>query len=195
MELLACISPKQFISGSLLESRIIQIYTPDCIRVGAQSFQLFATLWTITHQAPLSMGFPRQEYWSGLPFSPSGDLPHSSIEPSSPASPALASRFFTTEPPGKPIYLIGALLKYVKFLFFEKFLLIKAFFIKIFDCQDTKTCEWCDIYTEYMEYYSVKKRTKFCICSNMDGLGNSMLSRIIQREKDKYCKTLPICRI
>ena len=159
MELLACISPKQFISGSLLESRIIQIYTPDCIRVGAQSFQLFATLWTITHQAPLSMGFPRQEYWSGLPFSPSGDLPHSSIEPSSPASPALASRFFTTEPPGKPIYLIGALLKYVKFLFFEKFLLIKAFFIKIFDCQDTKTCEWCDIYTEYMEYYSVKKRT------------------------------------
>lgn len=47
----------------------------------------------------------------------------------------------------------------------------------------------------YMEYYFSQKRTKFCICSNMDGLGNTMLSRIIQREKDKYCKTLPICRI
>ena len=37
--------------------------------------QLFATLWTIAHQTPLSMGFSRQEYWSGLPFSPPGDLP------------------------------------------------------------------------------------------------------------------------
>ena len=46
-----------------------------------------------------------------------------------------------------------------------------------------------------MEYYSVKKRTKFCICSNMDGLRDIMLSRVSQREKDKHCKTLPICRI
>ena len=43
--------------------------------------QLFATLWTVTHHAPLSMGFPRQEYWSGLPFPPSGDLPDWGIEP------------------------------------------------------------------------------------------------------------------
>ena len=56
------------------------------------------TACTVTHEAPLSMGFSRQEYWSGLPFSP-GDLPDSGIEP---ASPALASGFFTTEPPGKP---------------------------------------------------------------------------------------------
>ena len=49
--------------------------------------------------------------------------------------------------------------------------------------------------TTPMEYYSVKKRTKFSICSNMDGLGDIMLSRISQREKDKYCKTLPICII
>ena len=117
MELLACISPIQFILGSPLESRVTQICTPDYTRVGAQSFQLFATLLTIAHQALLSMGFPRKEYWSGLPFPPSEDLLHSSIEPSSPAFPALTKRFFTTEPPGKPIYLTGALLKYLKFLF------------------------------------------------------------------------------
>ena len=63
--------------------------------------QLFATPWTIACQAPLSMGFSRQEYWSGLPFPAPGDLPNPGIEPTSPVSPALAGRFFTTEPPGK----------------------------------------------------------------------------------------------
>ena len=48
---------------------------------------------------PLSMGFPRQEYWSGVPFSSPGDLPNPGIEP---VSPALAGGFFTTEPLGKP---------------------------------------------------------------------------------------------
>ena len=52
------------------------------------------TLWTIAPQAPLSTGFSRQEYWSGLPFPPPGDLPNQVIEPMSPVSPALASRFF-----------------------------------------------------------------------------------------------------
>ena len=47
-----------------------------------------ATPWTAAHQAPLSMGFPRQEYWSGLPFPPPGDLPDPGIEPVSLASPA-----------------------------------------------------------------------------------------------------------
>ena len=55
--------------------------------------QLFVTPWTIAHQAPLSMGFPRQEYWSGLPFPSPGDLPDSGIKP---ASPALAAGCFTT---------------------------------------------------------------------------------------------------
>ena len=64
--------------------------------------QLFATLWTVVHQAPLSMGFLRQEYWSGLPFLSPGDLPDPGIKPTSLASPALAGRFFTTELPGKP---------------------------------------------------------------------------------------------
>ena len=52
--------------------------------------------------APLSIGFPRQEYWSGLPIPPSGDLSDLGIQPMSPAAPALADRFFTTEPPAKP---------------------------------------------------------------------------------------------
>ena len=62
--------------------------------------QLFVTLWTIACQAPLYMAFPGQEYWNGLPFPPPGDLPNPGIKP---MSPALAGRFFTTEPPGKPI--------------------------------------------------------------------------------------------
>ena len=52
---------------------------------------------------PLSVGFPRQEYWDGLSFPIPGDLPYPGIEPVSPASPALAGGFFTTEPPGKLI--------------------------------------------------------------------------------------------
>ena len=64
--------------------------------------QPFATPWTVTLQAPLSMGFSQQEYWSGLPFPPPGDLPNPGIEPASPVSPTLAGEFFTTEPPGKP---------------------------------------------------------------------------------------------
>ena len=53
------------------------------------------TLWTAAHQAPLSMGFSRQEYWSGLPCPPPGDLPDPGFEPAS-LSPALAGGFFTT---------------------------------------------------------------------------------------------------
>ena len=61
-----------------------------------------ATPWTVALQAPLSMGFSRQEYWSELPFSPPGDLSHLGIQPDSPVDPALADRFFTIEPYGKP---------------------------------------------------------------------------------------------
>ena len=55
-----------------------------------------ATPWTVACQAPLSMGFSRQENWSGLPFPSPGDLPDPGIEPLSVRSPALASGFFTT---------------------------------------------------------------------------------------------------
>ena len=61
--------------------------------------RLFATPWTVACQAPLCMGFPRQEYWSELPFPIPGDLPDPGIEP---ISPALAGRFLTTAPPGTP---------------------------------------------------------------------------------------------
>ena len=61
--------------------------------------QLFAIPWTVAHQAPLSMGFSRQGYWSGLPFPSPGDLPDPGIKPSSPAMQADA---LTSEPPGKP---------------------------------------------------------------------------------------------
>ena len=57
------------------------------------------TPWTVAHQPPLSMGFPRQEYWTGLPFLSPGDLPNPGIEL---ASPALAGGFFIAKPPGKP---------------------------------------------------------------------------------------------
>ena len=59
-------------------------------------FQLFATLWTIASQAPLSIGFSRQEYWSGLPCTAPRDLPNPGIEPMSLTSLALAGGFFTT---------------------------------------------------------------------------------------------------
>ena len=63
-------------------------------------FQLFATLWTVAHQAPLSIGFSRQKHWNGWP----GDIPDPGIEPVSLACPelALACIFFTPVPPGKP---------------------------------------------------------------------------------------------
>ena len=64
----------------------------------AESPDSFVTPWTIVQQAPLSMRFPKQEYWSGLPFPSPRDLYHPEIES---VSPALANGFFTTEPPGK----------------------------------------------------------------------------------------------
>ena len=66
--------------------------------------QLFATPWTVAHEAPSSMGFSRQEYWSGLPFPSPRDLPDLEIEP---RSPALQADTLTSEPPGKPLLLGG----------------------------------------------------------------------------------------
>ena len=63
---------------------------------------LFASPCTIACQAPLSMEFPCPEYWGGLPFPTSGDLPNPGIKQLSLASPALADRYSTTVPPGKP---------------------------------------------------------------------------------------------
>ena len=65
-----------------------------------KSCPTLATPWTVAHQAPLSMGFPRQEYWSGLSFPPLGDLSNPVIKP---MSPSLAGIFLTAEPPGKSL--------------------------------------------------------------------------------------------
>ena len=71
----------------------------ECARTYAQ-IQLLVTTWTVTHQAPLSVGFPQQEYWSRLLFPSPGDLPDPGVELS---SLALAGSLLTSEPPGKPL--------------------------------------------------------------------------------------------
>ena len=66
--------------------------------------QLFATPRTVAYQAPLSMGFSRQEYWSGLPFPSPGDLPDPGLEP---RSPTLRADALPSEPPGKPPFVLA----------------------------------------------------------------------------------------
>ena len=80
----AC-APGMFVSYSYIHPHVLS-HVP-----------LFSTPWTIARQAPLSMGFSRQEYCIGLPFPPTGDLPHPGIKL---MSPALAGGFFTAEPFG-----------------------------------------------------------------------------------------------
>ena len=78
-----------------------------CAQLLLSCIQLFPTPWIGT---PLSMGFPRQEYWNGLPFPPPRHPPDPGIKPTSPEASALAGKFLTTEPPGKPsIIYRGAL--------------------------------------------------------------------------------------
>ena len=74
-----------------------------CQKERAKSCPTIAIPWTIAHQDPLSMGFPRQEYWSGLPFPSPGELPDPGIEP---RSPALQADALPTELCGKPVYAI-----------------------------------------------------------------------------------------
>jgi len=81
-------------------STTVAFKTVHCVCVQSLTHVwLFATTRTVACQAPLSIVFSRQEYWSGLPFPPPGDLPNPGIKP---VSPALAGGFFTTEPLGSP---------------------------------------------------------------------------------------------
>ena len=89
---------------SYIASQCVFAYSFSCV-------QFFATPWTVASQAPLSMGFSRQEYWGGLPFPPTGDLLDQGIKPSSPAS-VWAGESFTTESQGKPHYTLSAYLSY-----------------------------------------------------------------------------------
>ena len=84
----------------LLKIQVLRRDAFSCVYV-LSCVQLFATLWT-AFQAPLSMGFPRQEYWSGLPFPPPGDLLDPGIKPAFSVSLMLAGRFFTTKLPENP---------------------------------------------------------------------------------------------
>ena len=89
--------------------------------------QLFATLWTTAHQAPLSMGFSRQEYWSGLPFPPPGDLLDLGMEPMS-MSPSLAGGVSSPWAPPvtlmKSLHFLGGQFLYLRS---EEFLTVKWF--------------------------------------------------------------------
>ena len=78
------------------------MYACICVLSHFSSAQLFATLWTVAHQAPLSMRLSRQEYWSGLSCLPLGNLPDPGIKPSSPVSSALQMGSLPTELSGKP---------------------------------------------------------------------------------------------
>ena len=88
-------------SSSLNEPLKHSLCDNECLLSHLGTANSFANMWTLARQAPLSMGFPRQEYWSGLPSPSPGHLPDPGIKPSSPVS-LLADRFFTTEPSGKP---------------------------------------------------------------------------------------------
>ena len=95
--LLPSSSPFLFIKVGVIQR--IQSKVMDRMCSVPQSSLTLVTPGTVAHQAPLSMGFPRQDYWSGLPFPSPGDLLNPGIKP---VSPALAGKFFTTEPPEKP---------------------------------------------------------------------------------------------
>ena len=83
--------------GCLLSPCSLNIYRMHvCMLSCFNKVQLFATIWAVACQASLSMGFSRQEYWSGLPCPPPRDIPDPGIEPAFPMSPALAGGFFTT---------------------------------------------------------------------------------------------------
>ena len=84
------------------QSKATDYWVLKCMLVLSHT-QLFATPWTIALESPLSMGFPRQEYWSGLPFPPLGDLPNPAIKPVSPVSPALQVDSLHPEPSGRCI--------------------------------------------------------------------------------------------
>ena len=86
------------VSNLPFKAFLVKVKSLSCVR-------LFAIPWTVVYQASLSMGFSRQEYWSGLPFHSPGDLPDPGIKP---RSSALQSDTLPSEPPGKPVLFLFA---------------------------------------------------------------------------------------
>ena len=92
--------------GDFLNFPYMGLLLSMCLLSHFSRVWLFSTPRTVADQAPLSMGFSRQEYWSQLPFPPLGYLPDPGIEPSSPVSPALQADSLPTEPPGKLLSIL-----------------------------------------------------------------------------------------
>ena len=89
-----------FIQTFTKQCNFLDYLVPACVLSHFSRVRLFAALWTVAHSSPLSVGFSRQEYWSGLPFPSPGDLPHPGINP---GLPALQSDSLPSKPSGKPI--------------------------------------------------------------------------------------------
>ena len=117
-----CKHPITLSNLNLQHKECLCVWSCCCVR-------LFATVWTIAHQAPLSMGFSRQEYWSGLPFASPGDIPNPGIEP---RSPALQADALSSEPPGKPCRQYC--LQIEKAREFQKNIFCFTDYAKAFDC-------------------------------------------------------------
>ena len=119
------------------------------------SVQLFATPWTVTYQAPLSLGFSRQECWSGLPCPPPGDLPNAGTELVSLMSPALAGRFFATSATWEdPCMYVHASIRIRVFLvqFFEKLMHYSLLFKKKKKSQRKVNSEMSDQKRDHSSY-------------------------------------------
>ena len=104
---------------------------------------LFATLWTVAYQAPLSMGFSRQEDWSGLPFPSPGDLPDPEIEP---RPPTLEADTLTSEPPGKPNQVI----------LYNLFNLAVSFFWFVKSSHNITSSKLLRCLNEYVKFWAVR---------------------------------------
>ena len=116
------------------------------------------TLWTVVHQAPLSMGFSQQEHSSGLPFPSPGDLPESGIEPTSLEFPALQANSLSTEPPGKPSQAYETWLFWGMVIYLQVGQMIKSkkqhLFLKYnFSCKFTYKCVCINIWIEIFSIY------------------------------------------
>ena len=149
----------------------LKIELPYCMHAKSlQSCPTLSTLWTTASQAPLSMGFLRQEHWSGLSCLPSGDLPDPGIKPASLMPPALAGGFFTTSaPPGKPIWSSDSTPGHISRQNYDSkryrhpvfiatlFIIVKTW--KLHKCSSTD--EWIKMpCIHIMEYYSAIKNNE-----------------------------------
>ena len=109
---------KDLRSVSIIGRACLQAVTGGGGALVTKSYLTFVTPWTVAHQASLSMGFARQEYWGRVPF-PSKDLPNPEILPTSPEPPAVSHRFFTMETPGEQISQLIMFDKLIDYFFFQ----------------------------------------------------------------------------